>query len=65
MNQTEHLQLENWVFDIASVTTDVLVRDLCLANVAPVLDLDEVDIYDKATDLYDVPDDVVARDGLQ
>jgi len=43
----------------------LLVLGLCLADIALVLDLDEVDLDDDSTDLDNVSDDMVSLDGLQ
>jgi hypothetical protein len=51
LNQTEYLEDQLGVLNEATIATDLLILDLCLAHVAFVLDLDELDFNNEAVDL--------------
>jgi hypothetical protein len=51
LDQTEDLEDQLWVLNEATIATDLLVLDLCLAHVAFVLDLDKLNFNNEAVDL--------------
>ena len=48
-----------WVFDKATISANIFIVDLRFTHVAFVLDFDEIDLNDEATDLDDMSNDVV------
>lgn len=53
------MEEEVWVFDKATISTNIFIVDLRFTHVAFVLDFDEIDLNDEATDLDDMSNDVV------
>lgn len=53
------MEEEVWVFDEAAVPANIFIVDLRFTHVAFVLDFDEIDLNDEATDLDDMSNDVV------
>lgn len=52
------------ILDDASIAADSFIGDLIAANLAPVLDLDELDVGDKAQHFDNMADDLVSGDRL-
>ena len=51
LDQAKDLKDQLWVLNEATIATDLLILDFCLANITLVLDLDELDLNDEAVDL--------------
>jgi hypothetical protein len=56
LHEAEDLKIELRVLDEAAIPADLLARDVSFALVAPVLNLDKVDVDNKAANLDHVPD---------
>ena len=65
LNNTQNLEVENRVLDEASISANVLIRDFWLANIAFVLDLDEINFDDESAHFDNMPDDIIRRHSLQ
>ena len=52
------------ILDDASIAADSLIGDLIATHLAPVLDLDELDVRDKAQHFDNMADDLVGGDRL-
>ena len=64
LHEAEDLDEELRVLDYAAVPADSLVGDVGAADLALVLNLDELDVSDEAEHFDDVPDDLIRRDRL-
>jgi len=56
--------LQLGILDDASIAADSLIGDLIATHLAPVLDLDELDVRDKAQHFDNMADDLVGGDRL-
>ena len=62
LHRAENLNHEPRVLDHAAVAANLLIGDVCVAVLALVLNLDELDVCDEAQHLDDVADDLVGGD---
>ena len=61
LHETEHLEIELRIFDSASISAQLLVLNFYFADIAAVLDFDEIDIDDEAADFDHVTNNLVER----
>lgn len=59
LDKTKNLAIKLWIFNDAAISANLLVLNVGLADIAAILDLDEVDVDDEAADFYHVPDDLI------